>query len=160
MILLIILPVPNPSVSVTRNGGTPLFAGIVLTLTCEITVTGVPTAILSSVDVSTTWSGTSGGVLMSNDRFSVADAMQNSGTNTYISTVEIDTLITGNMGTYTCQANIDPSGSFTFIDASNAVDDITLDIQREWDFFFSYSVLTRAHERSEGLQRCAVPHFL
>ena len=140
MILHIILPVPDPSVSVTRDGGTTLFAGTVLTLTCEITVTGVPIAMLSNTIVSVTWLGAGGNPLMSNDRISITGAMQNSGTNSYISTVVFDTLITANMGTYSCKANINPSGSLTFIDASNAVDDITLDIQREW---VSYSPILK-----------------
>ena len=131
MILLIILPVPDPSVSVTRDGGTPLFAGIVLTLTCEITVNGIPTDLLSNVDVSATWTGAGGNTLVSSDRISITDAVQNSGTNTYISTVVFDTLITGNQGTYTCQANINPTGPF--LTASNGVDAniITPVIQRE-----------------------------
>ena len=138
MILLVILLVPDPSVSVTRNGGSTLFAGTVLTLTCEITVTGVPTAMLSNVIVSVTWLGAGGNPLMTSDRISITDAMRNSGTNTYISTVEIDTIITANMGLYTCQANINSTGSLTFIDANNAVDDITLDIQREWGNSFPH----------------------
>ena len=158
MILLIILPVPDPSVSVTHNGGTPLYAGIVLTLTCEITVTGVPTAMLSNVTVSTTWTGAAGNTLSTGGRITITPTELNSGTSTFISAVVFDTLVTGNGGTYTCQANINPPGSLTHIDASNGVDaDITLDIQSEWDFFSSYSVLTKAHERSEGLQCCAVP---
>ena len=133
--LLIILSVSSPSVSVTRNGGTPLFVGIVLTLTCEITVTGVPTAMLSNVDVSATWLGAGGNPLMSSDRISITGAMQNSGTNTYISTVEINTLITGNTGTYACQASVIPSGSLmSILDESNGVAaEITLAIKRELD---------------------------
>ena len=131
MILLVILPVPDPSVSVTRDGGTPLLAGIVLTLTCEITVTGIPTAVLGNVVVSATWTGAGGNTLSTGGRITVTDAVQVSGTNTYISTVVFDTLITGNQGTYTCQANINPTGSF--LTASNRVDAniITPAIQRE-----------------------------
>ena len=120
MILLVILPVPDPSVSVTRDGGTLLLAGIVLTLTCEITVTGIPTDMLSNVDVSATWTGATGNTLSTDGRITVTDAVQVSGTNTYISTVVFDTLITGNQGTYTCQANINPTGPF--LTASNRVD--------------------------------------
>ena len=90
MIMLIILPVPA-SVSVTHDGGTTLYAGIVLTLTCEIAVNGVPTAMLSSIDVSTTWIGTGGNELTSSGRITVTPAELDSGT-TYISTVEFDTL--------------------------------------------------------------------
>ena len=99
-------------------------------------MTGVPTAMLSNVDVSTTWTGASGNTLRLGAVITtITDPVRVSGTNTYISTVVFDTLIIGNVGMYTCQANINPSGSLTFIDASNGVDAvITIDIQREWDF--------------------------
>ena len=131
MILPTTLPVPDPSVNVSRNGGTSLYAGIVLTLTCEITVTGMPPDMLSNIDVSTTWTGPSGNELSNTSRFTVTPAELDSGT-TYISTVVIDTLTTGNNRTYTCQANINPSLSLTFIDASNSTDVITFDIQSEY----------------------------
>ena len=131
MILPTILPVPDPSVSVSRNGGTTLYAGVVLTLTCEIDVNGIPANMLSNIDVSATWTGPSGNELRNSGRITVTPAELDSGT-TYISTVVIDTLITGNSGMYTCQANINPSVSLTFIDASNSSDVITLDIQSEY----------------------------
>ena len=133
MILPTILPVPDPSVNVSRNGETSLYAGIVLTLTCEITVTGIPADMLSNIDVSATWTGPSGNELMitSSGRITVTPAELDSGT-TYISTVVIDTVRTSNNGMYTCQANINPAVSLTFIDASNSADVITLDIQSEY----------------------------
>ena len=131
MILPTILPVPDPSVSVSRNGGTTLYAGIMLTLTCEIDVNGITANMLSNIDVSATWTGPSGNELSNSGRITVTPAELDSGT-TYISTVVIDTLITGNNGMYTCQANINPSVSLTFIDASNSSDVITLDIQSEY----------------------------
>ena len=140
MILPIILPVPNPLVSVSRNGGTGLYAGIVLTLTCEVTVTGIPADMLSNIDVSATWTGQSGNELSNTGRITVTPAELDSGT-TYISTVVIDTVRTSNNGMYTCQANINPSVSLTFIDASNSADVTTLDSQRECTFFPSYSAL-------------------
>ena len=131
MILPTILPVPDPSVNVSGIGGTTLYAGIVLTLTCEIDVNGIQADMLSNIDVSATWTGPSGNELSNTSRFTVTPAELDSGT-TYISTVVIDTLITGNNGMYTCQANINPSLSLTFIDASNSSDVITLDIQSEY----------------------------
>ena len=131
MILPTILPVPDPSVNVSHDGGATLYAGIVLTLTCEITVTGIPADMLSNIDVSATWTGPSGNELSNTSKFTVTPAELDSGT-TYISTVVIDTLITGINGMYTCQANINPSLSLTFIEASNSSDFITLDIQSEY----------------------------
>ena len=131
MILPTILPVPDPSVNVTHNGGTTLYAGIVLTLTCEITVTGIPADMLSNIDVSATWTGPSGNELSNTSRITVTPAELDSGT-TYISTVVIDTVITDNNGMYTCQANIKPSVPLTFIDASYSADVTTLDIQSEY----------------------------
>ena len=131
MISLIILPVPDPSVRVSHNGGTTLYTGSVLTLTCEIAVPGIPADMLSNIDVSATWTGAAGNELTSHGRIIVTPAELNSGI-TYISTVEFDSLTTGNSGMYTCQANIDPSVSLTFIDASNSAADIILDIQSEY----------------------------
>jgi len=65
---MIFFSVPDPSVSVTHNGGTTLYAGIVLTLTCEITVTGIPADMLSNIDVSATWTGPSENELTSSGR--------------------------------------------------------------------------------------------
>ena len=130
MTLLTILTVPEPSVNVTHNGGTALYAGIVLTLTCEIAVPGIPADMLSNIDVSAAWTGAGGNELTSSGMITVTPAELDSGT-TYISTVVFTSLTTGNSGVYTCQANINPSVSLTFIDASNSADDITLDIHRE-----------------------------
>ena len=145
MILPIILPVPDPSVNVSRNCGTTVYAGIVLTLTCEITVTGIPADMPSNIDMSATWTGPSGNELSDTDRITVTPAELDSGT-THISTVVIDTVRTSNNGMYTCQANINPSVSLTFTDASNSADDITLDSQRECNFFLIFCIVTRAHE--------------
>ena len=130
MILPIVLPVPA-SASVSHDGGTTLYAGIVLTLTCEITVTGIPADMFS--DVSATWTGPSGNELSHTGRITVTPAVLDfqNGT-TYFSTVEFDTLRTNHNGMYTCWANINPSESLTFIDASNSSDVITLVIQSEY----------------------------
>ena len=93
MNLPIILPVPDPSVSVSRNGGTTVYAGIVLTLTCEIAVNGIPADMLSNIDVSATWTGPSGNELSNTGRIAVTPAELDSGT-THISTVVIDTVRT------------------------------------------------------------------
>ena len=103
-------------------------------------MTGIPADMLSNIDVSATWTGPSGNELTSSGRITVTPAELDSGT-TYISTVEIDTLTTSNNGTYICQANIDPSVSLTFIDASNSADVITLDSQCECNLFLSCSAL-------------------
>ena len=145
MILPIILPVPDPSVSVSRNGGTTVYAGIVLTLTCEIAVNGIPADMLSNIDVSATWTGPSRNELGNTGRITVTPAELDSGT-THISTVVIDTVRTSNNGTYICQANINPSVSLTFIDASNSADVLTLDSQRECNFFLIVCIVTRVHE--------------
>ena len=103
-------------------------------------MTGIPADMLSNIDVSATWTGPSENELTSSGRITVTPAELDSGT-TYISTVVIDTLTTSNNGTYICQANIDPSVSLTFIDASNSADVITLDSQRECNLFLSCSAL-------------------
>ena len=94
-------------------------------------MTGIPADMLSNIDVSATWTGARGNELSNSGRITITPATLDSG-RSYISTVEFDTLTTRNMGMYTCQANINPSGSLTFIDASNSADVITPDIQCEY----------------------------
>ena len=152
---VLFLPVLDPSVTVSGIGEDTVYAGVVLTLTCEIAVTGIPANMLSNIDVSTTWTRAGGNELTSSGRITVTPAELDSGT-TYISTVVIDTVRTSNNGMYTCQANIDPSTSLTFIDASVSTDVITLDSQRECNLiiFLIICIVTRAHE---GPQHFALP---
>ena len=113
-------------------------------------MTGVPTSMLSNVDVIAAWTGASGNVLRTSNRISITPAVQKFNTTTYISTVVFDTLITGNQGIYTCQANINPSGSLmSIIDHNMDVNaQITLDIERELDLsVFSYSAFRQGHTK-------------
>ena len=138
---VLFLSVPDPSVSVSGIGEDTVYAGTVLTLTCEIDVNGIPADMLSNIDVSATWTGAGGNELTSGGRITVTPAELDSGT-TYCSTVEFDTVRTSNNGMYTCQANINPAVSLTFIDASNSADDITLDSQCEFNIiiFFIFCI--------------------
>ena len=70
----IILPVPDPSVSVTRDGGATLYAGVVLTLTCEITVNGITADMRSNIDVNADWTGPGGNPLISTARITINPA--------------------------------------------------------------------------------------
>ena len=137
---VLFLPVSDPSVSVSGIGEDTVYAGIVLTLTCEIDINGIPADTLSNIVVSATWTRPSGDELSNTGRITVTPAELDSGT-TYISTVVIYTVRTDNNGMYTCQAKIKPSVSLTFIGASISTDVITLDSQRECNFIlFLYFV--------------------
>ena len=102
--------VPPPSVSITHNGGATLYAGSVLTLTCEVTLRDVPAALQPGLTVVVTLLGTGGNPLSTAGRITVND-QQGSGT-TYTRTAEFNTLVTGNAGMYTCEANLLHSSPF------------------------------------------------
>ena len=96
--------VPPPSVSITHDGGATLYAGSVLTLTCEVTLRDVPVALQPGLTVNTTLLGTGGNPLSTAGRITVS-GQQSSGT-TYTRTAVINTLFTGNNGTYACEADL------------------------------------------------------
>ena len=123
------ISVSNPQVGITHNGGTPLYAGSVLTLTCMITVVGVSTDMLNNVEVTRTWIVPGGNILTNGSIITVSPVALDSGT-TYTSTAAFNTLVTNNMGDYTCQANIGSSVS-SIQGSETVVAVIRLDIQRE-----------------------------
>ena len=96
--------VPTPSVSITHNGGATLYAGSVLTLTCEVTLRDVPVALQPGVTVNTILLGTGGNPLSTAGRITVS-GQQGSGT-TYTRTAEFNTLVTTNAGVYACEADL------------------------------------------------------
>ena len=103
--------VPSLSVDVLHNGGTTIYAGNVLTLTCRILVIDVPADLGSGVTVTTAWLGASGNPLNSGDTITVNPAMGSIDT-IYVSTVVFNTVRTNNAGTYTCQATATHSSQF------------------------------------------------
>ena len=102
--------VPRPSVSITHDGGPTPYAGSVLTLTCEVTLRDVPAALQPGLTVVITLIGTGGNPLSTASRLTVSD-QQGSGT-TYTRTAVINTLVTFNAGTYTCEADLLHSSPF------------------------------------------------
>ena len=109
--MVILISVPSLSVGVERDGGSPIYAGSVLTLTCEISLIGsVPSSLRNDVTVTTTWLGASGNMLSTMGRITINPAMGSGAT--YTSTVVFDTVRTNNAGTYTCQATATHSSSF------------------------------------------------
>ena len=108
---LFLISVPSLSVAVEDDGGSPIYAGSVLTLTCEISLVGsVPSSLRVDVTVMTTWLGASGNMLSTGGRITVNPAV-GSGT-FYTSTVVFNTVRTNNAGTYTCQATATHSSTF------------------------------------------------
>ena len=102
--------VPPPSISITHDGGATLYAGSVLTLTCEVTLRDVPVALQPSLTVVVTLLETGENPLNTAGRITVSD-QQGSGT-TYTRRAVINTLATGNAGTYACEADLSHSSQF------------------------------------------------
>lgn len=88
------LPVPPPTVTITANSDRTLYNGEDVILTCTITL---DPAVDDAVFVTISWTGPSGGMLGSRR---VAD------TDTYVSSITLDSLTTSDAGQYTCTASI------------------------------------------------------
>ena len=117
------------TVGVQHDGGITVYAGSVLTLTCEIVLVGsVPPNLRSDVTLMTTWLGTFGNPLSSGGRITVNPAI-GSGT-FYTSTVVFNTVRTNNAGTYTCQATA--THSSLFITDVMTSGQVTISVQGEY----------------------------
>ena len=78
---------------------------------CNILISDIPTSLLGVVSVSATWFDAQDGTLSNGSRITVTPAAQV--TNTfYLSTLVFDTIRTGDMGTYTCQATVSHPSPF------------------------------------------------
>ena len=109
--MAILHSVPSVTVDVSHDGEGTIYAGSVLTLTCEISLVGSVTPSLhSGVTVMTTWFGASENVLSSGGMTTVNPAT-GSGFS-YSSTVVFNTVHINNAGTYTCQATVTHSSPF------------------------------------------------
>ena len=86
-----------------------IYAGSVLTLTCRVFLVGLQPS--SDVTVMVTWFGAGGNVLRENAFITISPTQQESSTQ-YISTVEFNTLRTGNAGTCTCQGTVSHTSPF------------------------------------------------
>ena len=120
--------VPSLSVDVLHNGGTTIYAGSVLTLTCRIFVIDVPPNLVSGVAVTIAWLGAQGNPLNGGDTITVNSAMGSSDT-FYTSTVVFNTVRTNNAGTYTCQATATHSSQF--ITGVTTPDEVTFSVVGE-----------------------------
>ena len=114
-----------PDVSVTHDGGSgTLYAGSVLTLTCTAILPPSVSSIISDFSVISSWTGVSNGDTMTNDRVTVSPASRVSGTVSFVSTVEFNTLRTSDTDTYTCTATVTYTGplSLSVGQASDTMD--------------------------------------
>ena len=102
--------VPSLSVDVQHDGGSTIYAGSMLTLTCDILVNSVPFNLRDGVTVTTSWLSASGNMLATGGRITVNPAA-GSGVS-YSSTVVFNTVVTNNDGTYTCLATATHSSQF------------------------------------------------
>ncbi len=99
MIMVMVSPVPPPSVAVTADTNRTLYAGEDVTLTCDITL---DPAVDSEVAVTASWTGPDGPITAG-----VSD-ISGSGL-AYQSTLTLSSLTTSDSGDYTCTASVDPA---------------------------------------------------
>ena len=102
--------VPSLSVDVQHDGGSTIYAGSMLTLTCNIFLVSIPSNLRDGLTVTTTWLGASGNMLAPGGRITVNPGV-GSGVS-YTSTVVFNTVVTNNAGTFTCQATATHSSQF------------------------------------------------
>ena len=99
------------SVGVTPDSTGIIYAGSVLTLTCHILLSDIPTSLLGVVSVSATWFEAQDGTLSNGNRITVNPAAPVTNI-VYLSTLVFNTVRTGDMGTYTCQATVSHPSPF------------------------------------------------
>ena len=104
--------VPSLTVDVQHDGGAPIYAGSILTLTCDIFVVSVPSSLRDGVTVTTVWLGALGNMLATGGKITVNPAEGYFSGVSYASTVVFNTVRTTNAGTYTCQATATHSSQF------------------------------------------------
>ena len=111
--MVISISVPSLTVSVEHDGGSTIYSGSMLTLTCDISLLGIVPPILSiDATVTATWLGASGNMLSTGGTITVNPAVDIDNGNSYESTVVFNTARTSNEGTYTCQATVTHSSPF------------------------------------------------
>ena len=76
--------VPSLIVDVQHDGGAPIYAGSMLTLTCYIFVVSIPSNLHDGVTVTTAWLGAAGNMLTTGNRITVNPA-EGSGLSVYSS---------------------------------------------------------------------------
>ena len=112
-------------VRVTHDGGSPIFSGSVLTLTCAITLDEDVVQYENVLIVTSRWHGPSG-YLINGTEISVTSAVGSSTVGQYTSTVVINNI--RDAGTYSCQATVSHSTSRFVIDGMNT-NETAIDIQ-------------------------------
>ena len=108
--MTILISVPRLTVDVQHDGGSTIYAGSMLTLTCNIFIVSVPSNLFSGVTVTTVWLGASNNMLSTGSRITVNPAVGSGAA--YTSTVVFNIVRTNNAGTYTCQTTATHSSSF------------------------------------------------
>ena len=114
------ISVASPQINVVHDGGCIIYAGTMLTLTCEIVLVNVLPDVRDGMTVTTSWLG-GGNVFTGGNSITITEAEQVADT-TYISMLTFSSLRTTNTGIYTCQATVNHSSQFiTEVMTSNTV---------------------------------------
>ncbi len=128
MSLCLLLPV-LADVSATHNGGSgTIYAGSVLTLTCEISLPSSVQSIIHNLTVTSSWDrGTNGTVVGEDSRITV-QSTHTPGSLSFLTTVEFDTLHTSDSDVYTCSATVTPSASLSLLAEGQASDTTSISV--------------------------------
>ncbi len=118
-----------PDVGATHSGGSGIYAGSVLTLTCEISLPSSLQGIISDLPVTSSWTGETNGAVQGDGRITVQSAEPvTQGSRFFITTVEFDTLRISDSDTYTCSATVTPSASLSLLAEGQASDTTSISV--------------------------------
>ena len=115
-------------VEVTHDGGSPIFSGSVLTLTCSITLDIDVLHHRNLLTVTSRWYGPRG-PLTNGSGITVAPAVASLTEDCYTSTVVLNTIMEA--GSYSCQATVKHTTSQFVIDGVNT-NETRIDLQSEY----------------------------
>ena len=109
------IAVPQPTMNIAVPPG-PLYTGTNVTITCNIALNS---RVDSVVMVAVTWTGPSGVMIASNERYMLSDvSMTTESPPTFQATLTFTPLIQANNGIYTCQATASPDPELEFMTSS------------------------------------------
>ena len=121
--------VPQPTVSITLNRTSVLYAGTPLTLTCFIQLNP---AMDTTVMVTRMWRGPGPQTVSNSSRVTVSNLLKRSAL-LYKTTIEFDPLSTTDSGNYECEATVTPDPQSQFVNMSTRGSDVhSVTVQSEY----------------------------
>ncbi len=103
---------PDITILLEPASGT-IYAGSVLTLSCSIALPSEVSGIINDLVVTSSWTVQGGDAVMDDSRVTIEPASRATGTLSFASTVQFNTLRTSDSDKYTCTAIVTPSPSLS-----------------------------------------------